>query len=86
MIRLLENVLGEIQQRDCPPLETFALGLRLTIWPAFQKEMNAHVESVKKLADGASGGGFLSSKPTVKDATVQSVSASYFMSTGGRIG
>ncbi|KAF8517831.1 Sac2 family-domain-containing protein [Gautieria morchelliformis] len=70
MIRLLENVLGEVQKRDCPPLETFTLGLRLSMWPAFQKEMNSHLESVKKLADGAGSGGFLSSKPTVRDATV----------------
>jgi len=77
MIRLLENVLGEVQQRDCPPLETFTLGLRLTLWPAFQKDMHLHVESVKRLADGASGGGFLSSKPTVRDATVQSVAHRY---------
>ncbi|KAF8591436.1 vacuolar sorting protein, partial [Ramaria rubella] len=73
MIRLLEDVLGEVQKRDCPPLETFTLGLRLSLWPTFQKDMNAQVESVKKLADGTIGGGFLSSKSFVKDATVQSV-------------
>ena len=74
MIRLLENMLHEVQKRDCPPLETFTLGLRLTMWPIFQKEMNAHLESVKKLADGAGSAGFLSSKPSVRDATIQSVS------------
>ena len=86
MIRLLENVHREVQQRDCPPLESFTLGLRLTVWPTFQKEMNAHVESVKKLADGASDGGFLSGKPTVKDATVHSVSVSYLFAGAGGIG
>lgn len=76
MIRLLENMLSEVQKRVCPPLETFTLGLRLNMWPTFQKEMNAHLESIKKLADGAGNAGFLSSMPTVRDATVQSVSAS----------
>ena len=74
MIRLLENMLDEVQKRDCPPLETFTLGIRLSMWPVFQKEMNTHIESVKRLADGARGGGFLSSNPTVRDATVQRVS------------
>jgi hypothetical protein len=72
MIRLLENVLGEIQKRNCPPLETFILGLRLTLWPVFQKDMNAHVESVKKLADGAGSAGFLSNKLAVR-GKIQSV-------------
>ncbi|KIJ56720.1 hypothetical protein M422DRAFT_218326, partial [Sphaerobolus stellatus SS14] len=83
MIRLLENALGEVQKRDCPPLETFAMGLRLSFWPLFQKDMNAHVESVKKLADGAGAGGFLSTRPSVRDANVQAVAhryAVYFMS------
>ena len=48
--------------------------------------MNAHVESVKKLADGASGGGFLSGKPSVKDATVQSVNVSYLIAGADGIG
>ncbi|KAF8529060.1 Vps52-domain-containing protein [Hysterangium stoloniferum] len=77
MIRLLENTLGEVQKRHCPPLETFILGLRLTLWPVFQKDMNAHVESVKKLVDGAGSAGFLSSKPTVRDTLVQSVAHRY---------
>lgn len=76
MIRLLENMLGEVQKRDCPSLESFTMGIRLSMWPVFQKEMNAHLESVKKLVDGAGGRGFLSGKPTVKDATVQSVGVS----------
>jgi vacuolar protein sorting-associated protein 52 len=53
------------------------MGIRLSMWPVFQKEMNAHTESVKKLVDGAGGGGFLSNKPTVRDTTVQSVCVSF---------
>lgn len=34
------------------------MGLKLSMWPIFQKEMNAQVDSVKKLADAAVGGGF----------------------------
>lgn len=74
MIRLLENVLGEVQKRECPPLESFTMGLRLTFWPVFQKDVNLHIESMKKLADGASGGGFFNSKPSMRDATLQAVS------------
>ncbi|HEV7736908.1 MAG TPA: hypothetical protein VGO47_05990 [Chlamydiales bacterium] len=74
MIRLLENVLGEVQKRDCPPLEGFVMGVRLNFWPVFQKDMNSHIESVKKLADASGGGSFLGGKSSVRDVTVQAVS------------
>lgn len=73
MIRLSECVLGEVQKRDCPPLETFLLGLRLKFWPIFQKIMNNQVESLKRMADNAGTASFLSGKTGVRDETIRKV-------------
>lgn len=69
MIRLNESALREAQKRsatplplsDLPtsansPLEPFMLSIRFRLWPVLQKEMSRHVESLKKAADGDSGG------------------------------
>lgn len=58
MIRLTEDVMAEIQRRACPPAESFIFGLRLKMWPVFQKAMTEHVDALKKLAEGASTGYF----------------------------
>lgn len=58
MIRLTEDVVAEVQKRGCPPAETYIFGLRLQLWPVFQKAMTEHVEALKKLAEGASSGYF----------------------------
>jgi len=71
MIRLNEAAFGEVELRRCPPLETFLLSLRMSMWPVFQKEMSAHVDSLKALADSA-GGSFLT-RGNVKDSNVQAV-------------
>ncbi|KAF8917919.1 Vps52-domain-containing protein [Mucidula mucida] len=55
MIRLTEDVASEIEARSCPAAVTFIFGLRLNLWPVFQKAMSDHVESVKKLAAGNAG-------------------------------
>jgi hypothetical protein len=72
MIRLNENVYLEAERRSCGPLETFLLGQRLAMWPLFQKDMGAQVDSLKKLADNAVGG-YLS-RSGIKDSAVQVVS------------
>lgn len=72
MIRINELVLSEAGKRDCTPLETFLIGLKLAMWPIFQKEMNAQVESLKKLVDGA-GAGLLSRGTQLKDSWIQLV-------------
>jgi len=72
MIRINEAVFDEVQRRGCSPLETFIIGQRLTMWPIFQKEMSAHVESLKRLSDGASGG-YLTRGVTLKDSLIQKV-------------
>lgn len=52
-------------------METFLLGNRIALWPLFQSEMGAHVESLKKLADAAEGT-FLS-RGNVRDPVVRAV-------------
>ncbi|KAH9844190.1 Sac2 family-domain-containing protein [Rhodofomes roseus] len=52
IIRLTEDVMAELQKRNCGPLETFIFSVRLQMWPVFQKAMGEHIESVKKLAEG----------------------------------
>ncbi|KAG9017341.1 hypothetical protein FRB95_013845 [Tulasnella sp. JGI-2019a] len=76
MIRINEAVYSEAQKRECVPLETLLIGLRLTMWPIFQKEMTAHVDSLKKLVDGA-GAGYLSRGTTLKDSWIQLVVQRY---------
>lgn len=58
MIRLTEDVVAEIDSRGCVPAVSFVFSLRLQMWPVFQKAMSEHVDAVKKIADGASGGYF----------------------------
>lgn len=55
MIRLTEDVASEIESRSCPAAVTFMFGLRLNLWPVFQKAMTDHIESVKKLTAGNAG-------------------------------
>jgi hypothetical protein len=72
MIRLTEDVMAEIQKRACPPAESFVFGLRLKMWPVFQKAMTEHVDALKKLAEGASTGYFSRAVATT-DAVVSTV-------------
>ncbi|EDR12808.1 vacuolar sorting protein [Laccaria bicolor S238N-H82] len=58
MIRLTEDVGTEVQKRRCAPAETFIFGLRLQMWPVFQKAMTEHIEALKKLAEGTNYGYF----------------------------
>ena len=74
MIRLTEEVMGEIQKRGCQPLETFVFGLRLLMWPLFQKAMTDQIEGLKKVAEGA-GGGYFRRTTTTTDATITTVRA-----------
>lgn len=78
MIRLTEDVMLEVQKRGCPPLETFIFSTRIKMWPVWQKGMGEHVDGVKKMAEGASGGGSalgaMWRKTTVSEAAVMTVS------------
>lgn len=74
MIRLTEEIVTEIQKRRCPPAENFIFGIRIQMWPAFQKAMHDHIESMKKLSEGGVTYGYFSRAAPVTDATVTKVS------------
>lgn len=78
MIRLTEEVMSEVQKRDCPPLETALFGIRLQMWPLFQKAMTEQVDALKKVAEGTSSGyaGYFRRTTEVTDASVSVVSYS----------
>jgi len=76
MIRLAEDVILEIQKRNCPPVEFFVFSLRLKMWPVFQKSMSDHIDALKKLAEGTSSG-YFSRAQTTSDASVTGICKRY---------
>lgn len=76
MIRLAEDVVAEVQKRNCPPVESYIFALRLQLWPAFQKAMSDHVDALKKLAEGANAGYFSRAAPITEDM-LSSISTRY---------
>ena len=77
MIRLTEDVVAEVSKRQCVPLESFVFGIRLQMWPIFQKAMADHIDALKKLAEGSSSG-YFRSKVVTSDAAVLSVRLVWF--------
>ncbi|OCH92882.1 Vps52-domain-containing protein [Obba rivulosa] len=76
MIRLTEEVIAEVQKRDCGPLETFIFGMRLQMWPVFQKAMSENIDALKNLAEGVSSSYFRRGVATT-DAAVSSICQRY---------
>ncbi|KAG2077273.1 Vps52-domain-containing protein [Suillus decipiens] len=76
MIRLTEAVIAEVQKRDCPPLENFLFAMRLQLWPAFQKIMSEHCNTLKKLAEGGTASYFNRAVLTT-DASVANICNKY---------
>lgn len=74
MIRLVEDIIAEVQRRNCPPLENYVFTLRLQMWPVFQKSMSEQIEALKKLAEGG-GSGYFGRALTTTDVWVSSVGA-----------
>lgn len=74
MIRLIEDVVVEIQRRQCPPVEIYVFTIRLQMWPVFQKSMTDHVDALKRLAEGSSTS-YFSRAPSTTESSVTSVSA-----------
>ncbi|KAG8858375.1 hypothetical protein FRB91_009827 [Serendipita sp. 411] len=75
MIRFNEAAYQEAGKRGCTPLETFLVGLRISLWPTFQSEMSAHVESLKKLADAATGSMLV--RGNIRDTVVRAAAQRY---------
>ncbi|KAF8351571.1 vacuolar sorting protein [Amanita rubescens] len=78
MIRLIEEVVIEIQKRQCPPVETYVFTIRLQMWPIFQKAMTDHVDALKKLAEGSSTS-YFSRAATTTESSVMSVCNRYIV-------
>jgi vacuolar protein sorting-associated protein 52 len=73
--------MGEVQRRGCAPLESFVFGIRLRMWPLFQKGMSEHVDALKKLVDGANAGTsmFFGRGTTITGDIVGGVSSSSYL-------
>ncbi|KAJ8590874.1 Vps52-domain-containing protein [Rhizopogon salebrosus TDB-379] len=78
MIRLTEAVTAEVQKRDCPPLENFLFTVRLQMWPAFQKIMSEHCDTLRKLAEGGAAS-YFSRAASTTDASVSNVCNRYIV-------
>jgi hypothetical protein len=78
MIRLNEHILKTSQQRGTIPLEGYLQSQKMVLWPLYRKEMDNHVDSLKRLADEAEGkglSGFMSRG--VRDQVVRAVASRY---------
>jgi hypothetical protein len=78
LIRLNDQIISTADIRGCLPLLPFLQAQKLAMWPIYRKEMDSHVESLKKLADDAEGkglAGFVGKG--VKDGAVRIVASRY---------
>ncbi|KIR98992.1 hypothetical protein L804_03612 [Cryptococcus deuterogattii 2001/935-1] len=78
IIRLNDHLLATCDARGTLPLIPYLTGQKLAMWPIFRKEMDQHIESLKKLADDAEGkglAGFIGK--SVKDGAVRQVASRY---------
>ncbi|WVR09528.1 hypothetical protein IAU60_006596 [Kwoniella sp. DSM 27419] len=78
MIRLNDHVLSVADSWGTSPLLSYLTGWKMLMWPIYRKEMDAHVDSVKRLADEAEGkglAGFMGKG--VKDGAVREVAKRY---------
>jgi hypothetical protein len=78
MIRLNERILNIAQERGTIPLEGFLQGQKMVLWPLYRKEMDNHIDSLKKLADEAEGKGLAGFMGRgVRDQAVRGVASRY---------
>lgn len=77
---LSDTLIGEHKSGDCPTtsMESYFIGVKMQLWPLFQKEMGINIDSVKKLTDGAGSGGMTAfmtggRNAAVKDSVVAAV-------------
>ncbi|WVQ95034.1 hypothetical protein IAU59_002126 [Kwoniella sp. CBS 9459] len=78
MIRLNDHLLSVADSRGTIPLLSYLTGWKMALWPIYRKEMDAHVDSLKRLADEAEGKGLAGLMGRgVKDGTVREVAKRY---------
>lgn len=78
LIRLNDRLLAICDSRGTLPLISFLQAQKLAMWPIYRKEMDAHIDSLKRLADEAEGrglAGFVGKG--VKDGAVRQVANRY---------
>lgn len=78
MIRLNDALFASlITEERCarPEMEAYLMGLRLQLWPLFNRDLSNQLESVRKLtaSAGASAGLFGGKPAGIKDAVIQKV-------------
>lgn len=52
-VRLNQRAAFELQRRKVPVAESYINGINMQLWPRFQKIMDLHCDSLKRLASGA---------------------------------
>ncbi|KAK4689843.1 vacuolar protein sorting-associated protein 52, partial [Tremellales sp. Uapishka_1] len=78
LIRLNDRLLATCDARGTLPLIPYLTGQKLAMWPVYRKEMDQHVESLKKLGDEAEGKGLAGFMGRgVKDGAVRQVANRY---------
>ncbi|CAD6584799.1 MAG: hypothetical protein TREMPRED_003959 [Tremellales sp. Tagirdzhanova-0007] len=70
LIRLNDHLIMTADSRGALPLIAYLQGWKLAMWPVYRKEMDAHVESLRVLADQAEGKGFIGLVKGVKDGAI----------------
>ena len=78
LIRLNDRLLSICDSRGTLPLISFLQAQKLAMWPIYRKVMDAHIDSLKRLADEAEGrglAGFVGKG--VKDGAVRQVANRY---------
>lgn len=78
LIRLNDRIIATAESRGAEPLIAYLTGWKMALWPLYRKAMDAHVDSLKALADAAEGKGFASYLVKgVKDSQVRVVAVRY---------
>lgn len=78
MIRANDRLLAIAEGRGALPLVPYLTGWKMALWPLYRKAMDAHIESLKALANEAEGKGLAGVfGKGVKDAAVRIVAVRY---------
>lgn len=80
MIRLNGAIMHKLLIAECPSslMESYLMGIKLDLWPLFQKQVGQQVDSVRKLTGAASSESQgLWGKSGLKDSVVSAVVKKY---------
>ncbi|EED16734.1 GARP complex subunit (Sac2), putative [Talaromyces stipitatus ATCC 10500] len=67
-VRLNQRAAFELQRRKVPVAESYINGINMQLWPRFQKIMDLHCDSLKRLASGAARSSVGALSLTTEDA------------------